>query len=264
MRPLRQEEAEGKLMAGLKESPLFYVLGVDQLGKVARTGELQEFAPNETIVHEGDIATNFYLIIEGQVEIQQAKRSLTRLGRGQFFGETSLLVEQTRSADVIALERTICLVLSNLQLRRLIGRTPSVALKLLEESTRRYRPRPVESPRPEQTFEFESPRAKIIFDQLVSDFLTDYMSKNYLQEKSGWRTIGEIAKETRIPVKGLYSSSGGPASPLRELLKRGVIEMRVSPGERGRGGQIMKFRVAYEKEPIKEYVKGLSYRKGQA
>ncbi|MDE1853443.1 MAG: alpha/beta fold hydrolase [Thaumarchaeota archaeon] len=108
------------------------------------------------------------------------------------------------------------------------------------------------------TFEFTSERSRVIFEQLASDFVRDYMLENYMEEKSGWRSTVEIAHETGIPVSSLYPKGRGAAAPFRELWNRGILEMRVSPGERGRGGEITKVRVAYGKMPVREYVHHLA------
>lgn len=110
----------------------------------------------------------------------------------------------------------------------------------------------------QEEFEFKSQRSKTIFDQLASDFLKDYLSLNYMEEKSGWRSIVELARETSIPVSSLYSKARGGAAPFRELWKRGVVEMRLSPGERGRGGEVTKIRIAYAKAPIRRHVDHLA------
>ena len=43
-------------------------------------------------------------------------------------------------------------------------------------------------------------------------------------------------------------------SALRELVHRGVVERRIFPGERGRGGKIVKVRIDYDREPVKKHV----------
>lgn len=107
-------------------------------------------------------------------------------------------------------------------------------------------------------FEFESDRSRIIFQQLASDFLKDYMLLNFMEEKSGWRSVAEIARETSIPISSLYAKVPASAPPFRELWKRGLIEMKISPGERGRGGEVTKIRIAYGKSPIRNYVDRLA------
>ena len=64
-----------------------------------------------------------------------------------------------------------------------------------------------------------------------------------------------------MPKSSVYSAHGGMGSAVSELEKRGLIEVRVFPGERGRGGRILKMRPAYEKETIKRYVDRLVMKK---
>jgi hypothetical protein len=123
----------------LSESPLLSSLEEDQIRKVIQFSEKPAFSLNEFIVREGDLASGFFIIIDGQAETRQRGRSIRRLGRGQFFGETSLTQHQTRSADVIAVQQTTCLKLSAAQLKELINLDPQIAVKLLEETVRRNR-----------------------------------------------------------------------------------------------------------------------------
>ncbi len=105
MRPLRKDGLG--LGEALKDPPLFSILDEGQRNEVAEIASLREFDPGEAIVNEGETATSFYVILQGQVEVRQAKSTLARLGRGQFFGETTVAEDQTRSADVVALQRTV-------------------------------------------------------------------------------------------------------------------------------------------------------------
>jgi CRP/FNR family transcriptional regulator, cyclic AMP receptor protein len=266
LRPLRKEHLGEGLAEALKESPLFSVLDERQLEAIVESAKLREFDPNETVVHEGETAAGFYVIIEGQVEVRLAGRTLAKLGRGQFFGETTILADQTRSADVVAALRTRCLTLSMSELRGLITSNPAVALKILEESTRRYRLR---SPEPQTTdatgaqpasaakmvMEFKSDKAKSLFEYLVKSFIDDYMGKKYAMERSGWRGLADVARGIKVSPSSLYGKRGGASPMVGELVRRGLVETRIFPGERGRGGEVTRVRVAYEKEPIMEYVK---------
>jgi hypothetical protein len=42
------------------------------------------------------------------------------------------------------------------------------------------------------------------FDSLVDFFIEDYMVKKYVAEKSGWRTIAEIAQRSHLSPFALY------------------------------------------------------------
>jgi hypothetical protein len=52
----------------------------------------------------------------------------------------------------------------------------------------------------------------------------------------------------------VYNGHGGIGSAISELARRGLVEIRVFPRERGRSGRITKLRLAYEKETLKRYV----------
>lgn len=67
----------------------------------------QTYAPNEIILRQGDPVENFFMIVEGEVEIVLANDtdkeiSLAQLGPGQFFGEVELTHNQNSIASVQA------------------------------------------------------------------------------------------------------------------------------------------------------------------
>ena len=93
-----------------------------------------------------------------------------------------------------------------------------------------------------------------MFESLVDFFIEDYMAKKYVAEKSGWRTLGEIADKSHVSPSALYGKHSTLGQALDEPVRRGLIETRIFPGERGRGGEVMRLRVAYDKEPIRDFV----------
>jgi hypothetical protein len=103
------------------------------------------------------------------------------------------------------------------------------------------------------TFEFESPRSGTVFQFLVSEFVQDYMAKQLIVDASGWRTFPTIAKRAGLPMSTLYSPHG-LGSPLAELVRRGLVEVRVFSSQPGRGGQVQRARVCYEKNPVRAFV----------
>lgn len=105
-----------------------------------------------------------------------------------------------------------------------------------------------------QAIKFKSDIATKVFDRLVDFFIEDYMAKKYVAEKSGWRTLVEIASKARISTSALYGKHSTINPALNEPVRRGLIETRIFPGERGRGGEIMRLRIAYDREPVKEFV----------
>ncbi len=96
--------------------------------------------------------------------------------------------------------------------------------------------------------------ARIIFDYLVKSFNEDYRSNKLAIEQAGWRTRIAVSEATPITTGLLYGREGKLGPLLKELLSSGLVETRFFPGQRGRGGEVTKLRVAYEKEQVKRIV----------
>ncbi len=107
----------------------------------------------------------------------------------------------------------------------------------------------------EPNFEFRNGSAARIFDHLTKEFDQDYMVKRFARDDSGWRTLGDIADGMKISTSIVYSKTKNQFSPpIQELLQRGLIERRFFQKERGRGGEVMRFRIAYDNELVRNYI----------
>jgi hypothetical protein len=104
---------------------------------------------------------------------------------------------------------------------------------------------------PKLTFEFKTKAAQTVFEYLTRSFVEDYMKQRISLEKSGWRTLMQIIKQGKVSRSSMYGAGGRRGHALSELERRGLVEARFFPGERGRGGRILKMRIAHEKETIK-------------
>jgi tetratricopeptide (TPR) repeat protein len=111
-------------------------------------------------------------------------------------------------------------------------------------------------------FEFRSAQAKKTFDFLIKVFIYDYMQQKIAIEKSGWCTLMEIAKKTNLPRSSFYGKEGRRGPAIAELERRGFVEARIFPGERGRGGKILRVRIDVEKTLIMHYIKNIIVKKG--
>jgi signal-transduction protein with cAMP-binding, CBS, and nucleotidyltransferase domain len=249
--------SESDLEKILSDMPLFSTLNQERISSIAAWSGMHSFRPGDFIVHEGEIATNFFLILEGQVEVRRDSKPVARLARGQFFGETTIAQDETRSADVIATQQTTCLTMTRSQLKEVMEKHPVVAIKLLEEVTKRYGRTAGDTGKEKLTdssFDFESEQSKKVFESLVDCFISDYMIKKFVTDRCGWRSVTDISKESGVSISLLYGKQGKIGSALEEPVKRGLIESRFFPGERGRGGEVTRFRIQYEKDPVKSYV----------
>jgi tetratricopeptide (TPR) repeat protein len=116
-------------------------------------------------------------------------------------------------------------------------------------------PKPVSvTVHPRLAFEFKTKAAQKVFDYLTKSFVEDYMRRRLALEKSGWRTLMQIIKHGKVSKSSVYGAGGHRGPAVSELERRGLAEARVFPGERGRGGRILKMRIAYERETIKRHL----------
>jgi hypothetical protein len=80
-----------------------------ELASLGDRGERVTFAAGDTIVAEGEIADQFYVIAGGEVSISRRgpegkEVKLATLGKGQFFGEVGILAETRGTATVRAVD----------------------------------------------------------------------------------------------------------------------------------------------------------------
>ncbi len=103
-------------------------------------------------------------------------------------------------------------------------------------------------------FRFEDERSREVFRYLVKVFVDDYMSRRIVEDRAGWRTMMKIIAELKIPRSAFYGPEKKTGPVLLELERRGLVETRVFLGERGRGGDIRKVRVAFENTIVRRIV----------
>src|SRR6266702_8218346 len=100
----------------LKQVPLCADLADEDIRALMTIARKRTFRSGEVIFHRDDPGQVLYVIKEGKVKIclispDGQEISLVVLGKGECFGELSLLDGLGRSADVIALERVECYTL---------------------------------------------------------------------------------------------------------------------------------------------------------
>lgn len=89
----------------LKRVELFSGLSTDELKAVAKLCQERRLHPNEIIARQGEPGDEFYIIMDGFVEIiveSVTKKVIVNLGTGQSVGEMSLIDQGPRSATVRA------------------------------------------------------------------------------------------------------------------------------------------------------------------
>lgn len=129
----------------LAESLLFKGLEPPLLAKLAAAAQERRFSRNEAIFLEGDAASGFYLIAQGQVKIfktslEGKEQILHIFGRGEPFGEVPVFSGHVVfPASAVSLSASELLFFPRRDFVGLISSSPDLALSMLAVLSRRLR-----------------------------------------------------------------------------------------------------------------------------
>jgi len=123
-------------LAGLT---LFGDLSRPQLEAVAHTFDEQWFSEGQRILRQGFTGTGLYVILEGQASVRIDGVDRATLGKGDFFGDISILLGEPPVADVVALQPLRCLVLGGPDTEPFLNSYPRVIYRMLQSVARRLR-----------------------------------------------------------------------------------------------------------------------------
>jgi CRP/FNR family cyclic AMP-dependent transcriptional regulator len=124
----------------LANAPLFRNLSRNDLVALAKVTEDLEVEEGKVLAREGDIGHEFFVIVDGEVDVAQEGESVRKLGSGDFFGEIALIWESPRrTATVTAAKPVRLFVLTRPAFRGLIDHHPDIEEKVLEALEERVR-----------------------------------------------------------------------------------------------------------------------------
>jgi small-conductance mechanosensitive channel/CRP-like cAMP-binding protein len=110
---------------------LFHVLGAEQREHLANAMVPRDFGAGERIIEEGAAGQTFYVVASGTVAVTTKRGvEVTRLTRGQYFGEMSLLTGEPRSATVVAVVDSVLFELDRPGFGELFIGHPGLATQL--------------------------------------------------------------------------------------------------------------------------------------
>lgn len=118
---------------------MFADLSTAQLQQVAHTFEEAVYPEGERILRQGLTGSGFFIILDGEAAIVVDGEQRATLGRGEFFGEVSILLGEPPVADVVALRPMRCLVLSGPAVEAFLVAHPRIMYRMLQAQARRLR-----------------------------------------------------------------------------------------------------------------------------
>lgn len=123
----------------LKKVEVFSGCSDRQLGTIVANMHENAKPEGAVIVRAGDPGRVFFIITQGMVKVVVNGRTRTKLGRGDSFGELSILTHEPRSATVVAETPVEYLALTSGAFKGLVEANPAFALGLLGNLARRFR-----------------------------------------------------------------------------------------------------------------------------
>ena len=88
------------------ETPLFDHIPKRKIALLVKNMHLRKYQLGEYIFHSGDQGVGAALVLSGKIEIKAGDVVLATLNEGDFFGEISLVLDERRTADAVAISDT--------------------------------------------------------------------------------------------------------------------------------------------------------------
>jgi CRP-like cAMP-binding protein len=116
--------------------PLFSALSPEEARRLAAFATETSAAKGQILMKEGDYSTEMIAIEEGTADVVKGGQTVASLKAGDVLGETGLLENKPRNADVIATSPMRLLKLTHWEVRRMSNETVEKIKALIEERTR--------------------------------------------------------------------------------------------------------------------------------
>ncbi|HEV8563960.1 MAG TPA: cyclic nucleotide-binding domain-containing protein [Actinomycetota bacterium] len=110
--------------------PLFAGLPKKEREQVARWADQIDVAAGHALLTQGRFAHEFFLILDGTVEVTKDGAHLADLGPGDFFGEIALVEHERRSATVVTTSPVTAMVMHSRDFDEMRSHLPHVAEKV--------------------------------------------------------------------------------------------------------------------------------------
>jgi len=115
----------------LKRVPLFAGLDDKELQEIASSMRERRFKAGDTVVQEGAGGVGFFVVQEGEAEVNVGGEVRRAVGPGDYFGEIALINESPRTATLTARTDMLCYGMTPWDFRPLVESNSNIAWKLL-------------------------------------------------------------------------------------------------------------------------------------
>ena len=115
----------------LKKVPLFADCSKSELRELAKSADELDLREGTVLTREGRPGREFFVLIDGTVQVTQKGKKVAELKGGDWLGEIALLTDKPRTATVTASSPVDVLVITDRRFRNVVESMPSIAIKVL-------------------------------------------------------------------------------------------------------------------------------------
>jgi CRP/FNR family cyclic AMP-dependent transcriptional regulator len=123
----------------LRKVPLFAGLDKKELDEIASSMRERRFKAGDTVTQEGAGGVGFFVVEEGQADVNVGGEAKGSVGPGDYFGEIALINESPRTATLTARTDMLCYGMTPWDFRPLVESNSTIAWKLLTAMAQKMR-----------------------------------------------------------------------------------------------------------------------------
>ncbi|MDR3536488.1 MAG: Crp/Fnr family transcriptional regulator [Acetobacteraceae bacterium] len=224
--------------AALLASPLFEAMQPAEIDTVLQMATERRVRRGQTIFQKGEDGTSMMAVLQGRVRISAVSLegkevTLNVINPGDVFGEIALLDGKPRSADAVAVDDTLVLVLERRVVLPFLKANPDLLLRLLAVMCDRLRRTSVAL---EEIALFELPvRLARVLGQLADDYGRPSALGTRIDFKLSQRDLSTLVASSRESVNkqlrawqkdGLLELDGGYIVLRRPAELKGILAIR--------------------------------------
>jgi CRP/FNR family cyclic AMP-dependent transcriptional regulator len=131
-RSLRRHVVADPKLELLRRVPLFTQCKPEPLDLIRRLADEVDVDDGYALMRQGDIAREFFLIVDGKVRIERDGKTLRTLGPGDYLGEVALLSESPRTATAVTEGPTKLMVITHQGFNSLLDAHPAIRASIFE------------------------------------------------------------------------------------------------------------------------------------
>jgi len=121
----------------LVQVPLFEGLSKKQLRRISSLMTRIDRPAGQILTTEGQRGSEFFIVLEGEVEVRQGDRVIATRRPGDYVGEIALLDKRPRTATVVATTPVSVEVLSRREFVSLLAEVPELSEQIMATMARR-------------------------------------------------------------------------------------------------------------------------------